>query len=488
MATTTYLARLRHRIVAAFPRYFKREDTEHEQALIRVLISAGLFAYILSFRNSDLISHRAWVNTLLVWLVGAPFTLLLVAWIALRPEVTRVRRIAGIVFDAAGIAGLLIVGGEVTAPFTIVLMWIAIGHGLRFGPRYLILSTALSATAVLTALLLSDYWKSERLLGSAILLGVIAIPLYIWSLLKALTRAKEDAQKASIAKSRFVATMSHEFRTPLNGIIGMGQLLADTELNDQQSECVTVIDNASQLLLSLVNDVLDLASIEAGKIKRSDESFSLRQLVAFVGTLLKPSATRKGIKFETKVDDGIHDQNIGGAAHLRQILVNLAQNAIKFTERGQVRIDVTRIYTRRDRPVIRFEVSDTGPGIPVEARERVFLAFHQLDSGAARKSGGTGLGMTIVRALTEILEGSVQITDNPGGGTCIQVDIPLQPDTDSVLHPAANVIEFSDVFVQHRKRVSPLHILIADDQPTNRLVLERILEKAGHRTDQVCRW
>ena len=452
--------------------------------MIRVAISAALCVYLVAF-HGQAGTDAQWRAAFWVWLIGAPFTLLIVAWIAVQPRVNIPRRVFGIVFDAVGITGLLMVGGHLTAPFAVVLMWTAIGHGLRFGPKYLILSTALSAGGVLLSLFVNEYWVHEPVIGGAVLLAVAAIPAYIWSLLTALTVAKEAAQTASKHKSQFVATMSHEFRTPLNGIIGMSDLLSDTALSDEQGECVAVIQSASQLLLSLVNDVLDLASIEAGKLRKQREPFSLRALIASITLLLRPAAERKGLAFSVQVDASLEDEYIGDAAHIRQIVVNLLQNAIKFTESGHVGLEIARVYTREDRPVVRFEVVDTGPGIPIAARERVFLAFEQADSGIARKHGGTGLGMTIVRSLTELLDGTIQVRDNQPHGTRVEVDLPLDVDSAAEGSGLRNVVELSDPYVRHRARVKALRILVADDQATNRLVVRRILEKAGHQTDEV---
>jgi len=485
MATDTHARRPQSTMQVFVERFFRRADTEHQQALIRVAISGMLCAYLMAFRHSEVVPHAQWLAAFRVWMVGAPFTLLIVVWIATQPRVHAPRRVLGIMFDVIGISGLLIVGGRLTAPFAVVLMWTAIGHGLRFGPRYLVLSTALSAAGILTSLFTNDFWAREPEIGGAILLAVVAIPAYVWSLLTALTAAKEAAQKASKHKTQFVATMSHEFRTPLNGIIGMSDLLADTSLSGEQNECVAVIQSASQLLLSLVNDVLDLASIEAGKLRTLREPFSLRALVNSVSLLLRPAAQRKALGFSTHIDTTVGDQYIGDAAHIRQIVVNLLQNAIKFTDSGHVALLVTRAYTREDRPVVRFEIVDTGPGIPVEARERVFLAFEQADSGISRKHGGTGLGMTIVRSLTHLLDGTIQVRDNEPRGTRIEVDLPLEPDLGAARESGRNVVELSDPYVRHRARVRALRVLVADDQPTNRLVMRRILEKAGHRADEV---
>lgn len=452
-----------------------RPDSEHEQALLRVGISAFIFAYLMAFRGSGLVTEQQWRACCYVS-ISAPFTLALVVGIYLSPGISHFRRVIGMLIDYGSVGALLILGGEMTSPFCVLMAWTTIGHGLRFGTQYLYLASSMSCTVLCLMLLISPYWIEHRVLGIGLLLGVTAIPIYLSSLLDALTRAKEAAQQASAAKSRFLATMSHEFRTPLNGIIGMHELLVSTRVSDEQAEYLAVIGSSSQGMLLLVNDVLDIAAIEAGALKRNHEAFSLSQTLQSISVMLKPMALQKNLRFEVSIDNEVPDALIGDPPHLRQILVNLLHNAIKFTDYGVVTLRVQR-GAHETQARLNFTVTDTGPGIAVAIRARIFDAFEQGDSGLARKHGGSGLGTTIARNLVDLLDGEIFLDDNPGGGTRFQVWIPFEIDGSE---ERANVIAFDDPFVRHRSRVASLRVLIADDQATNRFMLQRILQKAGH--------
>jgi two-component system sensor histidine kinase RpfC len=311
--------------------------------------------------------------------------------------------------------------------------------------------------------------------------GLVAIPSYLITLLRDLRRAGEEARRANAAKSRFLANMSHEFRSPLNGIIGMAELLANTRLAPEQRECADVIQTSAQTLLLLVEDVLDISAIEAGKLRRQDADFAPRDVARRVRTMLQPLAAAKDLQFAVDVADDVPARLHGDAGHLGQVLLNLLHNAIKFTESGSVRLDVRVRERTGERAALRFSVRDTGVGIPPADRARIFQAFEQVDSGPTRRFGGTGLGTTIAKTLTELLGGRIDLEDNPGGGTHFWVDlefpIAAEPETPA---GGGKVIAFDDPFIRHRARVRPLRVLVADDQPANRLVLQRLLERAGH--------
>ena len=323
--------------------------------------------------------------------------------------------------------------------------------------------------------------------------GLVAIPAYLTSLLRALTRATEEARRANEAKSVFVANMSHEFRTPLNGIVGMSELLVTTRLTAEQRECAEVMQASARALLTLVEDVLDISAIEAGKLRLHEVDFKLSDLLRGIQIMLQPAAVEKGLAFEIRVANGVQESLHGDVDHLRQILVNLVSNAVKFTEHGRVTIEVSTIGASGDnRSRLRFSVLDTGVGIPFEAQKRIFQAFEQADRGHARRFGGTGLGTTIAKSLTELLGGSIAFESAEGRGSHFWIDIGFRHGSESPRSRAAeiapsgeNVIAFDDPFIRHRARVRQMHVLVADDQPANLTVLCRLLERAGHQARAV---
>ena len=474
-------------------RLSRRQDSEHQQILVRLVITLLFIIYLsLTQLHTPRPTEIAW---LLYAAVGVEFvcSFLLMHQVLRKPGPSNLRRWCGMLLDYSIIALLMIVDGARTAPLYVILMWVTIGNGLRYGPQFLRLAVVHACVAFATVLVLTPYWQKLPYLGWGLLLGLIAIPMYLSGLLRALTDALEEARRANAAKTRFVATMSHELRSPLNGIIGMSEVLTSTRLTTEQRECADVIQTSAQSLLLVVEDVLNFAAIEAGKLRRQEGAFSLRLLVRKLRTMLHPLAASKNLQFSTEMDDDVPDWMTGDSGHLLQILLNLLNNALKFTERGSVRLQVHAIGARDERRLLRFSIRDTGIGIPAGERERIFRAFEQIDGGISRRYSGTGLGITIAKTLVELLEGGIGLEDNPGGGTHFWVDLPfahaespvagIRPIADSdgdAEHSGAHVISLDNPLVRHRARVRSLHLLVADDLASNQAVMRRLLERAGH--------
>ena len=489
-------------IQAIRDRLQRRQDSEHQQIMVRLVITLLFLIYVV-VTGAYQPRHES-VERLLYAVVAVEFgcSVLLMLEVLHHPGASNLRRWFGMLLDYSAIGVLMVVDGEKTALLYIVLMWVTIGNGLRYGERYLRLAVLNAMVAFGAVLLLTPYWKANSSLGWGLWVGLIAIPLYLASLLRALTHAIDAAQRANAAKTRFVATMSHELRSPLNGIIGMSEVLTSTRLSPEQRECADIIQTSAQSLLLVVEDVLNFAAIEAGKLHRQDAAFSLRQLIRKVRIMLHPLAASKSLQLVTQLDDDVPDWVVGDAAHLSQVLLNLLNNALKFTERGSVRLEVHSIGDRNGRQLLRFSIRDTGIGIPAGDRERIFKPFEQIDGGLSRRHSGTGLGITIAKTLVDMLEGSIGLDDNPGGGTHFWVDIPFAAAEqvagapavdDQVGEPAndlarggAQVISMDNPLVRHRARVRSLRLLVADDLASNRAVMRRLLERAGHDVVFAC--
>jgi len=414
-----WLAKLDHRLKGT-------GDSEPEQAKLRLAIGFIVVGYIIIPWDQG----ETFADTLtsLVGLMGTAyytFALMIFAAIVINPAPSQIRRICGAVLDMGMLSWLMYYSGAETVPFFLIYLWVILGNGFRFGLTNLYISQAIAILGFSGVVIWSDYWQQHSIFGISLLLTICLLPLYAGFLIKKLHAAVDMAKQANEAKSRFLANMSHELRTPLNGVIGMGDLLRETKLNNEQQELVNTMHNSANTLLELIENVLDIAKIEAGKTIIESRDFDLHGLVNSVIFMLAPMGEKKNFTVSCNFDPETPFALKGDQQHLRQVLINLVNNAIKFTQRGSVILSVRLIGGTVSAPRIRFEIVDTGIGIGEEDLGKIFDDFTQADAGTSRAFDGTGLGTTISKELVELMHGEIGVASEVGKGSTFWFELPF---------------------------------------------------------------
>jgi len=287
-----------------------------------------------------------------------------------------------------------------------------------------------------------------------------------------LKAAKDAAEAASRAKSQFLANMSHEIRTPINGILGMTQLAIDAASPAERREYLELVRTSGEALLALVNNVLDLSKIEAGRLELERIPFEVEPLVQHTVTSMAWQAREKSISLIARVDPAVPQVLVGDPGRVRQVLVNLLANALKFTDRGHISIEVTAEAAAGTDVAVHFAVEDTGIGIPADKQQLIFDSFTQADGSTTRKYGGSGLGLAICVRMVELMDGHIWVESTPGKGSTFHFTAVFGAT------PAADAGEAA--VASGPVRVRPLRVLLAEDNPVNRLLAVKLLQKGGH--------
>ena len=455
-----------------FSRGGRAAGGEREQAWLRAAILLFTLLYLLWRQHrGDLGGEEA---RLMIGFVASMMVLSL-AILASTYVVDRAwqaRRYFTVALDTLGFSAALYMTGEVGAPWFGVYLWVIFGYALRYGVGILYFAAFFSVAGFAGVLYFSDYWRNNLGMGIGLLLTLMVLPAYVGVLVERLRSAQQAAEQANRAKSQFLAKMSHEIRTPLNGIIGAAELLRARALPSEEQRLVEVIDSSGRGLLDLVNDILDLSKIEARKLVSEAHPFDFHAFINGVVDVMAITAERKGLRLIISIDPRIPCRLEGDEHHLRQVLLNLLGNAVKFTDQGEVELRCMLAGEHDARVQVAFSVRDTGIGIPEEKQVEILEPFVQADHTTAHRYGGTGLGTTIARELVEIMGGRLTLTSRPGQGTVFHFELPLRRRTSDVLPalPMAGrsvLALFDDEPVAHRAveqlREWSLEVLAASD-------------------------
>lgn len=390
----------------------------------------------------------------------------------------------GAIANILGVAILLYGAFDLMIAFICYLPIISITVGARFNRPLLYGTIIVSVVIALTAPSDPNYFAIRPHFALFAITLLVLTPLSVVRLLDTVRAVSEVALKSRDAQSQFIATMSHELRTPLNSVINNAVLIDVEGMPESQRQIVDALLSSATALRYRVNEVLDVRMIEAGSLTIQQEPFRISALLKATRDIAEPQALAKNIELVVMADETAELVLLSDPSRLEQVITNLAVNAVKFTpEGGKVELRAERDGSDvNTRVPVRFSVTDTGPGISEEDLEKIWLPFHQLSSGSARRHGGVGLGLFLVKSILSYLGGVVEYSMRPGGGSIFKVRLTLSRAAPGTL--ATPSLTFREAVEEHRRKTPPMRCLVIDDAASNLETIERLLSIAGHTVDK----
>ncbi|MEO8486597.1 MAG: ATP-binding protein [Betaproteobacteria bacterium] len=469
---------------------------ELEQAVLRVVLVGLVYLYVVWTVHRDGTFDRTDLEFVTAGAGFFSLALILLLRVVSAGGHSNWRRAIGVIADNGATTYCLIRMDEGGAFVLGVYLFVAFGNGFRFGRAWLHTSQALAIAGFSAVLWVSPFWSQHVTVGMGFMVALLVLPFYVGVLSQRITEAKRRADEANTAKGRFLANVSHEMRTPLNGVIAMADVLRETNLNEAQREIVETMTTSAHLLLVQIEDVLDMAKIEAGRVTIETRPFDFGKLATGTVKVMLPQARYKGLAINTEIEPSAARWFSGDQHHISQVLLNLLSNAVKFTEKGEItlRVRATPAQDPAAGAVVRVEVQDTGIGIAESKQAAIFEPFMQADDSVTRVYGGTGLGTTIARHLVMLMQGRIGLSSTPGQGSLFWFEVPLgYAESQGIDLTSEFGVARSSAAIQaanagpgakvHKMRGA--RILVAEDNATNQRVAQLILESGGHHVTLV---
>lgn len=456
-----------------------KNKLEVEQAFLRIVGLWVSVIYLYWLSSEDALEHVELVVIFgVVYLIMSVFLKIFAELDVLH---SAMRRNSGIFLDMFMTTVYMILLSEYGAPLYAIYLWVSVGNGFRYGNAYLYFSMSLSIIGFSIVSHYDDFWSNSDLIVVMCLIVLLVVPFYVGVLLKGIRSEKVRAERANQEKSRFIANVSHEIRTPLNAIVGLGSMI-DKVGADERRDMLMRIKEASGTLMGLVEGVLDLSRIESGDVNVRQELFDLPRLIDSVEGIFRLQAKKKGVQLGSTVDRALPRAVVGDQQRLRQVLINLVGNAIKFTEKGYVELRVTCAQDDAGNEVICFEVIDTGPGMTSEFQSHIFERFRQENDSIVRRYGGTGLGTSISRDLVELMGGKIGVQSVYGQGSRFWFTHPLVRESAMERNQHQQTLDVVEQSKEHPSGINA-RVLVVEDCDINCYVYRAMFKYLGVKTD-----
>ena len=415
-----------------------RPDTEHEEALVRLALGIGLGIYLLVPHALGEDNAGA-LRSLLPFGAYVVLSLGIFCAILVQPGLSPLRRVFGAILDAAAITYFMIELGVEGLLFYALYLWIIFGNGFRYGRFYLLNTLALSLVGFSLVLVFSPFWHAHFGAGISLLIGMVGISFYVLTLVNRLSDALDTAEAANVAKGRFASVLAHEMRTPLDAVIGVTRRLRDGPTEGEWSDTARILDASSREMQELV-DALDLSTAGRGKLTLPLGDFDLHALANDAALELRPEAERKGLSLVVSIAPDVPVHVRGHPVHLRRVLITLLGSAVKFTAKGGVTLEVSRVRAEARLELFMFSIRDTGIGIAPALQRRIYDSFARSDQGIASRSGGTGLRTTIARQLIELMGGRIGLESAEGQGSTFWFELAFETVGRDVVPPSLHSV------------------------------------------------